>query len=81
MSLLALLHRWTVGIAGLLLALIGPSGMVLMWEESWIGRSGADDPPIAKPAAIGNAVAAVRCENLSTDRRNQKRPSGADPPA
>ena len=57
MQLLALLHRWTGGIAGLLLAVIGLSGTVLVWEESWIGLPGADDPLVTDPAAIGDAVA------------------------
>ena len=59
MQLLALLHRWTGGIAGLLLAVIGLSGTVLVWEESWIGLPGADDPLVTDPAAIGDAVAAA----------------------
>jgi hypothetical protein len=43
-KLLALLHRWTGGIVGLLLAVIGLSGTVLVWEESWIRLAGAHDP-------------------------------------
>ena len=40
MKLLALLHRWAGGIVGLLLAVIGLSGTVLVWEEYWIGLPG-----------------------------------------
>ncbi|HCS17205.1 MAG TPA: peptidase, partial [Erythrobacter sp.] len=36
MKLLSLLHRWAGGIVGLLLAVIGLSGTVLLWEDSWI---------------------------------------------
>jgi uncharacterized iron-regulated membrane protein len=56
---LALLHRWTGGIVGLLLALIGLSGTALVWEESWIGLPGAHDPLASNPAAAGDAVAAA----------------------
>lgn len=68
MNFLALLHRWTGGIAGLLLAVIGLSGTVLVWEESWIGLPGADDPLVAEPAAIGDAVAAALAEDSALSR-------------
>jgi uncharacterized iron-regulated membrane protein len=68
MKFLALLHRWTGGIAGLLLAVIGLSGTVLVWEESWIGLPGADDPLLAEPAAIGDAVAAALAEDPALSR-------------
>lgn len=56
MKLLALMHRWAGGIAGLLLALIGLSGSVLIWEERWIGLPGADEPLRSDPAELGAAV-------------------------
>lgn len=59
MKLLALLHRWTGGLVGLLLAVIGLSGTVLVWEEHWIGLPGADDPLRGDAAAIGAAVEAA----------------------
>lgn len=59
MKLLALLHRWTGGVVGLLLAVIGLSGTVLVWEESWIGLPGADEPLRADAAEIGGAVEAA----------------------
>lgn len=59
MKLLAFLHRWTGGIVGLLLAVIGLSGTVLVWEESWIGLPGADDPLRGDAAEIGAAVEAA----------------------
>jgi uncharacterized iron-regulated membrane protein len=58
-KLLAFLHRWTGGIVGLLLAVIGLSGTVLVWEESWIGLPGADDPLRGDAAEIGGAVEAA----------------------
>jgi uncharacterized iron-regulated membrane protein len=59
MRLVALLHRWTGGLVGLLLAIIGLSGTVLIWEESWIGVAGANDPLRADAAAMGDAVSAA----------------------
>jgi len=53
---LALLHRWTGGIAGLLLAVIGLSGTILLWEESWISLPGAKAPLRTDPAEIGAAI-------------------------
>ena len=60
MKLLSWLHRWTGGIVGILLALIGLSGTVLLWEESWIMLPGADQPVVADPAALGETIAAAR---------------------
>lgn len=56
---LALLHRWTGGIAGLLLAVIGLSGTILVWEEAWIGLPGAGDALQVDPAATAAAVHAA----------------------
>lgn len=56
---LDLLHRWTGGIVGLLLAVIGLSGTVLVWEEAWMSLPGAGDPLRMDPAATGAAVEAA----------------------
>ena len=56
MKLLALLHRWTGGIVGLLLAVIALSGTVLVWEGAWVGLPGADDPVTNDPAALGASI-------------------------
>jgi uncharacterized iron-regulated membrane protein len=68
MNVLALLHRWTGGIAGLLLAVLGLSGTVLVWEEAWIGLPGADDPLRPDPAEIGRAVEAAIAVDPSLTR-------------
>jgi len=58
-QMLALLHRWAGGVAGLLLAVIGLSGTVLVWEGAWIALPGAGDAVTGDPAAIGAAVEAA----------------------
>ena len=53
MKLLSLLHRWTGGLIGLLLALIGLSGAILVWEGAWVQVPGANDLVIENIAAMG----------------------------
>ena len=65
---LALLHRWTGGIAGLLLAVIGLSGTLLVWEEAWIGLPGAGDAVRADPAAMGAAIEAAIAVDTALSR-------------
>ncbi|WP_341713554.1 PepSY-associated TM helix domain-containing protein [Erythrobacter sp.] len=57
MRLLALLHRWTGGLVGLLLAVIGLSGTALLWEDSWILLDGSNEPAANNPQALGRAMA------------------------
>jgi hypothetical protein len=56
MKLLSLLHRWTGGLVGLVLAVIGLSGTVLLWEDSWILLDGANDSPASSPTELGRAI-------------------------
>lgn len=44
MKLLDTLHRWTGGLIGLVLALMGLSGTILLHEHLWIGVPGTGDP-------------------------------------
>jgi len=44
MKYLSFLHRWSGGLIGLLLALLGLSGTILLWKGSWISVPGAHDP-------------------------------------
>lgn len=53
MKLLSLLHRWAGGLIGLLLALLGLSGAILIWEGAWIQVPGASEPVIENIAAMG----------------------------
>ncbi|HEU5481626.1 MAG TPA: PepSY domain-containing protein, partial [Sphingomicrobium sp.] len=56
MKLLSLLHRWAGGLIGLLLAVMGLSGAILVWEGSWIALPGASDPVVEQPARIAAIV-------------------------
>jgi uncharacterized iron-regulated membrane protein len=51
--LLSLLHRWTGGLIGLLLALLGLSGAILVWEGAWVQVPGASDPVVENVATLG----------------------------
>ena len=53
MKLLSLIHRWTGGLIGLLLAVLGLSGTVLLWEGTWVSLPGAGDPLIENVRTIG----------------------------
>ena len=44
MKTLDTLHRWTGGLIGLVLALLGLSGTILLYEHLWIGLPGTGDP-------------------------------------
>ncbi|NIJ39134.1 putative iron-regulated membrane protein [Sphingopyxis panaciterrae] len=44
MKLLDTLHRWTGGLIGLVLALLGLSGTILLYEHLWIAVPGTGDP-------------------------------------
>lgn len=52
MKLLSILHRWSGGFLGLLLALLGLTGTILLWEGSWVGVRGASDRLTENPPAI-----------------------------
>jgi uncharacterized iron-regulated membrane protein len=57
MRLLSLVHRWTGGLIGLLVALLGLSGAILVWEGSWVGVPGASDPLAERAEAIAAITA------------------------
>jgi uncharacterized iron-regulated membrane protein len=41
---LSAIHRWAGGFLGLLLALLGLTGSILLWEGAWLTLPGASDP-------------------------------------
>ena len=52
MKLLSFLHRWSGGLLGLLLALLGLTGTILLWEGEWISLPGANAPYVENVQAI-----------------------------
>ena len=62
MKLLSFLHRWAGGLIGLLLAVLGLSGAILVWEGSWIRLPGASDRVAEQPAQIAAIVERVAAE-------------------
>lgn len=60
MRLVSLLHRWTGGFVGLLLALLALTGTILLWEGEWVTVAGAGDPvveDVGRMAAITERAA------------------------
>ena len=53
MKFLSFLHRWTGGFLGLILAILGLSGTILLWEGAWISLPHAGDPLTENVRAIG----------------------------
>jgi uncharacterized iron-regulated membrane protein len=53
MKFLSFLHRWTGGFLGLLLAILGLSGAVLVWEGNWISLPGSGDAVVGQVQALG----------------------------
>lgn len=61
MKLLSAIHRWAGGFIGLLLALLGLTGAILVWEGEWITLPGSGDEVvenISSIAAITQAASA-----------------------
>ena len=56
MKLLSFLHRWTGGFLGLLLAILGLSGTILLWEGEWISLPGSGDPLVENVQTIGRVA-------------------------
>jgi uncharacterized iron-regulated membrane protein len=53
MKFLSILHRWSGGFIGFLLAVLGLSGTLLVWKDSWIGVPGAHDRLVDNVAVAG----------------------------
>ena len=59
MKPLSVLHRWAGGFLGLLLAILGLSGAILVWEGEWIALPGANDPVVENAAVMGGIADAA----------------------
>lgn len=53
MKTLSFIHRWTGGFLGLILAILGLSGTILMWEGDWISLPHSGDPLVENVRTIG----------------------------
>lgn len=62
MKLVSLLHRWAGSLVGLLLALLGLTGAILVWEGEWVMLPGAGDPVIEDVAAIAAITERAQAE-------------------
>lgn len=57
MKLLSAIHRWAGAFLGLLLALLGLTGAILVWEGDWVSLPGASDPLREDVAVIAQITA------------------------
>lgn len=57
MRLLSAIHRWAGAFIGLLLALLGLSGAILVWEGEWVTLPGAGDPVVEDSGRIAGITA------------------------
>lgn len=56
MKILDLLHRWAGGILGLVLALLGLSGALLVHKDAWVWAPGAGDTLVRDISPVADAV-------------------------
>ena len=59
MILLSFLHRWTGGLVGLVLAVLGLSGAILVWEDQWISLPHSNERVVQDVAALAHIVDAA----------------------
>ena len=59
MKTLSAIHRWCGGFIGLLLAVLGLSGAILVWEGEWVMLPGAGDPHAGDVGSIGAVAEAA----------------------
>lgn len=62
MRFVDLIHRWTGGLVGLLLAVIGLSGALLVHKNAWVTVAHADDPLVRETAGISETVAGLMAD-------------------
>lgn len=65
MKLVDLLHRWTGGLIGLLLAVLGLSGAVLVHRDAWIFLPHAGDAPLRDTQIIANVTQRIMADPVS----------------
>jgi uncharacterized iron-regulated membrane protein len=68
MHVLALLHRWIGAIVGLLLALLGLTGTLLVWRDELTFVAHAGDPVRADPVSLAKVLATLSSGPQAIDR-------------
>lgn len=68
MYILSLLHRWTGAIGGLLLAVLGLTGALLVWRNELTFVAHAGDPVRADPAALAGIADKISAGSRTIDR-------------
>uniref|UniRef100_UPI001953F6D6 PepSY domain-containing protein n=1 Tax=Escherichia coli TaxID=562 RepID=UPI001953F6D6 len=68
MQWLDLIHRWTGGVLGLVLAIMGLTGAILVHEESWLALTlpHAADMRVADDGAIAETTAKLMAAEPAT---------------
>lgn len=59
MKALDLLHRWAGGILGLVLAMMGLTGTLLVHKDAWVWAPGAGDALVRDAGPVANAVGTI----------------------
>lgn len=62
MKTLDLLHRWLGGLIGLVLAVLGLSGAILVHKDAWVVLPHASDPVVRDGHVVGRTVARVMAD-------------------
>ena len=63
MRTIDLLHRWTGGLIGLFLAILGLSGTLLVYKDYWIAAPHARDAQVHEIDAVASAITRITSEN------------------
>ncbi len=59
------MHRWVGGLIGLVLAVLGLSGVLLVHKDSWVLLPHASDPQVRDSAVIARTVARIMADPAS----------------
>lgn len=62
MKVIDLLHRWTGGLVGLFLAILGLTGTILVYKDYWIAAPHARDAQIQEIDAVAAAITRITSE-------------------
>lgn len=63
MKVIDLLHRWTGGLVGLFLAILGLTGTILVYKDYWIAAPHARDAQIQEIDAVAASITRITAES------------------